>query len=143
VSETTGRRGLGGVLRPAAQFLVLAVPVWLASHFLWAYDGGLNLWSLKNEIELTSVVLVAAAYTFWQMLSRFPPSRKIMAVPIFLASAAFLLGGYKAANDYLDPPDLLLGILAQLVGFIYLFQIIPRRPKAPGPGPEPPSLGPR
>ncbi len=128
-------------LRIALFFLVTAVPVWLASHFLWGYDGGFNLWPLKNEIELLSVALVAGGFTAWCILGRAPRSRGIMAVPIFLASSAFLLGGFKAANDYLDLPDLLLGILAQLVGFIYLFTVIPAVPHDPGPEPHPAELG--
>jgi hypothetical protein len=113
----------GSLLGAALLFLGTAVPVWLASHFLWIYDGGDSLWPLKNEIELASVVAVAAGFTARSVLRRSAPIEGKTAPLIFLASAAFLLGGFKAANDYLDPPDLLLGLLAQLVGFIYLFQV--------------------
>lgn len=119
-------------------FLGAAVPVWIASQVLWGYDGGLNHWPQKNEVELLVVGLVASGTTAWCLLRRSPRSARLFALPIFLASAAFVLGGFKAANDYLDPPDLLLGILGQLVGFIYLVTVVPDRAANRGSGAPPP-----
>ncbi len=131
--EAARRSGPKTVLRLVSLFLASAAPVWLASQLLWEYDGGLKLWPLKNEIELVSVALVAATFTTWCIRKRMQLAPRLWAVPILLASAAFLLGGFKAANDFLDPPDLLLGILAQLVGFLYLLRVLPAGRKSPDP----------
>jgi len=130
------------VLRAAALFLVTAVPVWLASQLLWGYGGGDSLWPLKDDVELVSVAVVAGAFTWWYLRGRASHPRRAMALPVFLASAAFLLGGFKAANDYLDPPDLLLGILAQLVGFMYLLRAAAEAPKDQSLGSDPTELPP-
>ncbi len=106
-------------------FLATAVPVWVASQLLWQYGGGLNLWALKNAIEIGLVLLAGASFTAWFLLSVTPRPQRFVAVPVFLASAAFLFGGFKASNDFLDPPDLLLGLVAQFVGFAYLLREIP------------------
>jgi hypothetical protein len=118
---TAGQR----VARGAALFLAASAPVWVASVLLWSYDGPSNLWGLKNQIELLAVALVAGGFTAWSMFAPAPARTKFVTVSIFLASVAFVLGGFKVANDYSDVPDLLLGLAAQLVGFLYLLQVFP------------------
>lgn len=124
-------------LRGFGLFLLVSLPVWLASHFLWAYDGGLNLWPWKNAAELLSIAVVSLLYTIWvagRWRARVPP---LGYLAVALAAFAFLLGGFKAANDYLDPPDLLLGLAAQGISFLYLVREAarvrgPERPGVPG-----------
>jgi hypothetical protein len=115
----------------ALLFLATAVPIWVGSWLLWSIDGGQNLWALKNTIELSIVAVVAAVFSAWATVGREPPLRRTLLLPVFIAVAAFVLGGFKAGNDYLDPPDLLLGILAQWAGFLFVLWVLPARPRTP------------
>lgn len=117
-------------LRSVGLFLAAAVPVWVVSQLLWNYGGGANLWPLKNLIELVSIGVAALTLSVLFVVLRRRDASKTLLLLLWLGVFAFLLGGFKASNDYLDLPDLLLGLAAQGVAFAYLLTISRPRPSA-------------
>lgn len=97
-------RGPGWVrsVRWGAVFLLSAAPVWLASELLWDYGGGSTLWPLKNAIELGSALLAAVAFSVVFVVVRKPDAPAKVSALVVLAAFTFILGGFKASNDYLD-----------------------------------------
>lgn len=134
-ADSHGSKGARGstaarFARGIGLFVLVSLPIWIASHLLWAYEGGLNLWPLKNTVELSVVLIVSTVFTVLYAV-RWRLDAPWTVYPfVGLAAFAFVLGGFKAANDYLDPPDLLLGLVAQGVAFAYLVSLGPRKSRA-------------
>jgi hypothetical protein len=109
----------------------VSLPGWILSHLRWAYGGGLTPWPLKTAAELSAIGVVSILFPRLAVARRrahVPPVRFPM---VGLAVFAFLLGGFKAANDYADLPDLLPGLAAQGVSFLFLVLPAPGTRRGP------------